>query len=218
MKITIDSEIKNITPNFEIGVLVADVAVCQNNEIDSLIDLYQQKLSHQFQIEDVVNIPIIKDGRDAYKAYGKDPSRYRLAVESLYRRIVKGNPLYRINNIVDLGNILSLETQKSVAVLDYNRIDGDVLVRLGTDKDEYIGIGRGKLSISKIPLYEDKIGPFGSTTSDTDRTKITDRTSRILLLIISFSGNETLAKELEFAAELYKEYGSAIIIDSYIIL
>ncbi len=125
-----------------------------------------------------------KDARDAYKAYGKDPSRYRLATESLYRRLSKGNKLYRINNVVDIGNILSLEFRKSVAVLDYDNIQGDINIRLGKSSDEYFGIGRGKLNIENIPLYEDSIGPFGSTTSDTERTMITNKTSKIAFAVI----------------------------------
>lgn len=204
--ITIDPSISTITPDFKVGVLVMDVQVDTNPEMDSLIHKYEESIKKKYDIKDVINLDIIKQGRDAYKAYGKDPSRYRLAVESLYRRIVKGNSLYRINNVVDAGNVLSLETRKSVAVLDYNKIDGDILIRLGQDTDEYYGIGRGKLNIKSIPLYEDKIGPFGSTTSDTERTMITDDTNRILLFIISFTGTNDLSKQLAFATDLYTKY------------
>jgi len=218
MKITISPEITTLTPNFNIGVLTADVEVYDNDSIEELITYYETKLSKEYDIENIVNLPIIKDGRDAYKKYGKDPSRYRLAVESLYRRIVKGNKLYRINNVVDLGNILSLHTKKSIAVLDYNKIQGDVVVRLGTETDNYIGIGRGKINISQIPLYEDQIGPFGSTTSDTERTMITPNTTRILLLIISFTGRDNLLDELQFASKIYEEHARAKIIECYVVL
>jgi len=218
MKIQIDPELQKITPSFKIGVLIADVVVTKNHTMDNLIQEFEQKLPKEYSIEDVVNIPIIKDGRDAYKKYGKDPSRYRLAVESLYRRIVKGNTLYRINNVVDLGNVLSLQTKKSIAVLDYNQIQGDVIVRLGTEMDNYEGIGRGKINIAQIPLYEDNIGPFGSTTSDTERTKITNKTTRILILIISFSGMIKMEEELIYARRIYEEHASAQIVDLYTIL
>ena len=64
-------------------------------------------IKEEYSLEEVLNIPLIKEARDSYKKLGKDPSRYRLAVESLYRRLVKGYGLYRINNVVDAGNILS---------------------------------------------------------------------------------------------------------------
>ena len=216
MKISIDQTIKDLTPKFHVGVLISEVHIKEDKEIDTIISSLETEISNSIDIKDVVNLDIIKDGRDAYKAYGKDPSRYRLATESLYRRLSKGNKLYRINNVVDLGNILSLKTRKSVAVLDYDKIQGDVRIRLGKDTDNYEGIGRGTLNISNIPLYEDDISPFGSVTSDTPRTMITSTTKKILLFLISFSGNH-LAEELEYAKNLYTKHADAVIIDSYIL-
>ena len=199
MKITIDTELKNKTPKFHVAIMACDVVVEEAKKVDHLVHYWEQEISNTIDIKDVVNLDVIIDGRNAYKTYGKDPSRYRLAVESLYRRLSKGNKLYRINNVVDLGNVLSMKTRKSVAVLDYDNIQGDVLIRLGLETDEYYGIGRGKLNISNIPLYEDELGPFGSVTSDTERTMIRETTSRILLFIISFSGKSSLEEDVEYA-------------------
>ena len=217
MKISVDKRIKELTPNFHVGVMTCDVSVYEEPEVDNLIKGIEEKISSFIDIKDVVTLDVIIDGRDAYKTYGKDPSRYRLAVESLFRRLSKGNKLYRINNVVDLGNILSVETRKSIAVLDLDSIDGDITIRLGTNDDLYYGIGRGKLNIENIPLYEDSIGPFGSVTSDTERTMIKDVTKRILLFIISFSGKEGLEEELELAKSLYEKYAKATNIDQYIL-
>lgn len=208
MKITIDKQIKEKTPNFFVGVLSCDVNINANSEVEAMVKHLEEDISANIDISDVIQLKTIKDARDAYKAYGKDPSRYRLATESLYRRLAKGNRLYRVNNVVDLGNVLSLKFKKSVAVLDYSKIVGDVLIRLGRSNDVYMGIGRGILNIEKIPLYEDSVGPFGSTTSDTERTMITVNTRRILLFIISFSGVEDLMTELNCAKELYKKHAS----------
>lgn len=206
MNIKIDPNIRKITPNFNVAVMTCDVEVLESAVVDELVTDWEQKINDTIDIKDVVNLNVIIDGRNAYKAYGKDPSRYRLAVESLYRRLSKGNKLYRINSVVDLGNVLSIKTRKSVAVLDYDKIVGDVLIRLGKDTDEYYGIGRGKLNITNIPLYEDNIGPFGSVTSDTERTMITSKTKKILLFIISFSGKERLNEEIEYAKKMFEVY------------
>lgn len=206
MNITIDDEIKKKTPDFHVGVMSCDVILYDNKDIDNLVNDCELEISENIDILDVVKLDIIKDARDAYKIYGKDPSRYRLATESLYRRLAKGNKLYRINNIVDLGNILSLRSRKSVAVLDYDKIEGDILIRLGTSNDEYYGIGRGKINIENIPLYEDSVSPFGSTTSDTERTMITSNTKKMLIFIISFSGDSNLLHELNFAKNLYEKH------------
>ena len=118
---------------------------------------------------------------------------------------------------MDLGNILSIRTRKSVAVLDYNKINGDILIRLGTSNDLYFGIGRGKINIENIPLYEDDLGPFGSGTSDTERTMITNQTKKILLFIVSFNGKSDLESEIELAKELYSTYANAMEITTFIV-
>lgn len=217
MNISIDKNLKEITTDFFVGILKCEVEIYDEIAVGNIINEFEKRISNEIEIDQVVNMETIIDGRNAYKKYGKDPSRYRLAVESLYRRLSKGNKLYRINNVVDLGNIISLKTRRSVAVLDYNKIDGNILIRLGTDSDEFYGIGRGRLNIKNIPLYEDSVGPFGSTTSDTERTMITDKTTKILLFIISFNGSEKLLEELDYASNLYCKYARASNLITYVI-
>jgi DNA/RNA-binding domain of Phe-tRNA-synthetase-like protein len=217
MKILRSSKIKELTPEFYLGVLISEVKIKNENRIDEIITNLEEQIASSIDIKDVVNLPILKDGRDAYKRYGKDPSRYRLATESLYRRLSKGNKLYRINNVVDLGNVLSIKTKKSIAVLDYNKIQGDVVIRLGKKTDDYFGIGRGKINIENIPLYADDLGPFGSVTSDTERTMITSTTNKILLFIVSFSGKDNLITELEYAKELYTTYANGAKMETFIV-
>ena len=217
MKITISEELKRITPHLNLGVLIADIIVEEDKRIDELIENIETEISSTIDIKEVVTLPVIKDGRDAYKKYGKDPSRYRLAAESLIRRLSKGNRLYRINNVVDIGNVLSINLRKSIAVLDYDKIEGDVLIRLGKATDEYYGIGRGKINIENVPLYEDDLGPFGSGTSDTERTMITSTTKKILLFIVSFNGKADLDTEINYAKDLYEQYAKATNITTFCI-
>lgn len=205
MKIYIDKSITSILPDFNVLAMTMDVKIVESAVIEELIEKTEKRINEEYTLEEVISIPLIKEARDAYKKLGKDPSRYRLACESLLRRIVKGNHLYKINNLVDAGNILSIDTNRSVAVLDYDKIVGDVNIRLGTENDIYEGIGRGIINVNNIPLYDDEVGPFGSPTSDTPRTMITDETKKILLMIICFS-ERYYEENINRAIEIYKEY------------
>ena len=80
MNITIDKEILKITPNFSIGVMCCDVTVYENKELFGIMKKLEEEIANDIDISEVINLSIIKEGRKAYKAYGKDPSRYRLAV------------------------------------------------------------------------------------------------------------------------------------------
>jgi DNA/RNA-binding domain of Phe-tRNA-synthetase-like protein len=209
MKINIDSELKQKCPGFQVGVLQFEASPAFVPELDQKIQSLEEAIQKKYELADVLKIPNIAAAREGYKALGKDPSRYRLAVESLYRRIVKGNSLYRINNLVDLGNVLSLETMRSIAVLDQDQIVGDTItIRIGRD-EPYEGIGRGNLNIENIPVYCDEVGPFGSPTSDTERTMITERTKNVLLFIISFNGYNKILEDIELTKDLYTRYSQA---------
>lgn len=206
MNIKIGKSILDILPDFNIVALSMDVN-CQEDDdnIEDLIKKTEIKVNEEYSLEDILNIPLIKEGRDGYKKLKKDPSRYRLACESLLRRLSKGNGLYRINNLVDIGNILSIEAKRSVAVLDYDKITSDIYIRLGRNDDIYEGIGRGLINVENIPLYEDRIGPFGSTTSDTLRTSVTLNTKKVLLFIVCFSHLQ-VEEHKQMAIDLYTKY------------
>lgn len=208
MKICINETISSVLPNFNVLAMEMDVEVSNSDVIEKLIVDTENDIEKRYSLEDVLKIPFIKDARDAYKALGKDPSRYRLACESLLRRIVKGNKLYRINNLVDAGNILSIELKRSTAVLDFDKIVGDICIRLGNENDVYEGIGRGIINVSNIPLYCDSLGPFGSPTSDTPRTMVTENTKKILLIIICFSSEE-YEENIKRAIEIFSKYANA---------
>lgn len=208
MEITIKNEILEKLPNFNIIAYTMDVKVTNSDITNKAIKKYEKQIKEEYSIPDILNIPLIKEGRDGYKTLGKDPSRYRLACESLLRRLVKGKGLYLINNVVDVANMLSIELHRSTAVLDLDKIKGNIHIRLGTEDDEYYGMGRGRLNVDKIPVYVDEHSPFGSTTSDTERTKITSKTKKVLLFVICFD-NTYIEESKTKAVEMFKKYAYA---------
>ncbi len=70
----------------------------------------RDKVNVHIKFDEVIKLKNILSSRNAYKKLGKDPSRYRLSSESLVKRVVKGNDLYYVNNIVDINNLISLHT------------------------------------------------------------------------------------------------------------
>ena len=68
-----------------------------------------------------------------------------------------------------------------------------MVFRPGRDDESYTGIGRGAIRLARIPVFVDAEGPFGSTTSDSERSMVTLQTVRLLLLVISYCGPDLLA-------------------------
>ncbi|HOC98049.1 MAG TPA: phenylalanine--tRNA ligase beta subunit-related protein [Bacilli bacterium] len=210
MKITVDKSISDLLPDFNTLAFIMDVEIKESSkELKGLLkelEIEVQKVCPT--LEDVLKVPLIDEARNAYRTLGKDPSRYKVASESLLRRIVKDRGLYLINNAVDAGNALSIILKRNTAVLDYDKIVGDVIIRKGRTDDLFFGIGRGKLNVSNIPVYVDEVGPFGSSTSDSERTMITNKTKKLLVFVVCFSYTE-VDKAIEITKEIYEKYVNA---------
>lgn len=148
-------------------------------------------LAATVKIEQVKDIPGIKATREAYKALGKEPNRYRPAAEALCRRIINGKGLYRLTTLVDLINLISIGSGYSIGGFDADRIEGTLLI-LGAGKsgEQYHGIGRGLLNIEHLPVYRDSTGGIGTPTSDEERTKLTEATRRHLMIVNMYDNPE----------------------------
>ena len=161
--------------------------------------------------------PAIRASRTAYRLCGKDPARYRLSSEALMRRVVKGHQLYRINNVVDLLNLVSLKSGFSIGGYDAEKISGSAIFDIGTKNEPYEAIGRGELNIEFLPVFRDDISPFGSPTSDSVRTSVTNDTKRFLMIIIGFSGEICMVETLDLSVSLLKKYANADNIETVIV-
>lgn len=208
ISINICDKIKNVLGSkMVIGSIEAKIKVKESDELlwEEISSLCS-KIEKDNSLEDVLKINNIKAARDAYKKLGKDPSRYRVSSESLVRRVVKGNELYKVNNIVDINNLISIYSFNPVCAYDLDKIDADINITVGEEGDYYDGIGRGQVNLSNLPVFEDSKGKFGSTTSDSVRAMVTENTERLLLNIVSFNGEEELEKYMEYCKELIVKY------------
>src|SRR3954452_530293 len=68
--------------------------------------------------------PHIAAWRAAFSAFGAKPSRYPSSAEALIRRVLKGQPLPRVNALVDLYNAVSVRHLVPVGGEDADRLQG----------------------------------------------------------------------------------------------
>lgn len=214
VNIEIEEGFRRACPGFRGVAISADIVNSEPDdalwcEIDSRVAAYREA----YTVDSVKDIDAIRATRDAYRALGKDPSRYRPSAEALCRRVLRGMQLYRVSTVVDLVNLVSMETGYSIGGFDADKIVGDRLVLgVGRDGEPYEGIGRGPLNIASLPVYRDGAGGIGTPTSDNDRTKIDLATSHLLLIVNSYGATspDDAAEELE---ALLLKYASASNID-----
>ena len=168
----------------------------------------------KLSLNEIKQIETISHSRDAYKILGKEPSRYRLSVEALHRRAIRGLGLYRINNVVDIVNYISLKSGISIGGYDADKIDHEILADVGNASDLFHAIGRGVLNIENMPVLRDINGPFGTPTSDSDRSKISEETKNILLVFWLFKPNENIEDVFKESIFLLRKYANSESISS----
>ena len=123
--------------------------------------------------------------RAMYKRVGIDPTKTRPSNEALLRRVRKGQPLPRVNSLVDVINWCSVEFQLPYGLYDRRHIRGPVRLRLGRDGEEYAGIRKDVVHVAgRIALVDDE-GPFGNPTSDSARTMVTTATTDALVVVFA---------------------------------
>jgi DNA/RNA-binding domain of Phe-tRNA-synthetase-like protein len=121
--------------------------------------------------------------RTMYKRIGLDPTKTRPSNEALLRRVLKGQPLPRVNAMVDVINWCSVEFQLPYGLYDLAHIVGPVTLRIGRDGEEYAGIRKDVVHVAGRMTLIDDLGPFGNPTSDSARTMVTTATTDALVVI-----------------------------------
>ncbi len=209
INIKVDDELKDKWHNFVGVAVMADIRnseFCQElwNEIEREITI----LRETHDIESIKKISGILATRQAYKACGKDPSRYRPSNEQLMRRVIQNKDLYKVNTVVDLLNLASLKYGYSIGGFDRELVSGDsVSLGVGHKGEPYVGIGRGTLNIEGMPVYRDAKGCFATPTSDHERTKIVLQTNKLLVFVNGYDGNEKHVKDCsDYIVSLLRKY------------
>jgi DNA/RNA-binding domain of Phe-tRNA-synthetase-like protein len=135
--------------------------------------------------------------RSLYRRIGIDPTKNRPSSEALLRRVLKGNPLYLVNSIVDTCNFCSLKFLLSLGLYDVNKIKGSIKLRLGKEGEGYKGIRKEYVNVAERFAVVDDMGPFGNPSADSARTMITEKTNSVLFVIFT---------PVDFRAQLLKEH------------
>ncbi len=180
------------------------------------------KLQAEMRIESledsaVAEIPAIAAARQAFKALGKDPSRYRVSSEALIRRLDQGKLLHYINTVVDTNNLVSLHSGMSAGSYRIDALSPPLTFRKAVAGETYEAIGRGPFNLENLPVLADAQGPFGSPTSDSERAKITLEAGQVLMVIYGFGEAKGLARAIDFAADCLTSYCKAENIETAVV-
>ena len=208
-EISIHPALKAHAPDLVLGCISVNVTVEKHDPgLWREIDQHLAHLTASIKPEQINSIPQIAAMRRAYKALGKDPSRYRGSAEALLRRVLSGKGLYQINSVVDINNLVSLESLNAAGTYDLEKITSPIELRIGGAGESYKGIGKDLINIENLPVFADASGRFGSPTSDSERAMVRLETQKVLMVVFSFAGAEGLERWMQRASELLSRYCS----------
>src|SRR6202166_4728788 len=210
LQVTIDAQVKAKCSKTALACVTASVeAPGSPAELVGELKNCEQAILRLPEPRAVLESAQILATRAAYKALGKDPARYRGSAEALVRRVIANKGLPRINAVVDVINLVSVESRLPVGLYDLAAVSGDIVFRAGRASETYKGIGKYDLNLEGLPLFADAMGPHGTATSDSERTMVTASTKNIIALIVSFGGAADLPRWTQRMCELLTLYAAA---------
>jgi DNA/RNA-binding domain of Phe-tRNA-synthetase-like protein len=176
-------------PEIHIGLLVGK-NMENTRQIPDLYLMQKQAIKlAQEQIGDQppTKHPYIASWRELYRSFGTKPGDYRPSAEALIRRSIKTGKLPRINNAVDLYNIVSVTHIIPIGGFDTDKIDGDIYLRFSEGGEKFTPLGPGKLehTYHGEAVYSDnsRILTRRWNFRDAEQTKITTETQHLVMFI-----------------------------------
>jgi DNA/RNA-binding domain of Phe-tRNA-synthetase-like protein len=178
-------EIRIELPDVKLGVTEADgLRVAPADEhLARLMDEVCDRKRREFTVESLAEAEPTRAVRAMFRSWDIDPSKYRPSSEALLRRVVQGKGLHRLSNVVDIGNVGSIETGWPFGCYDRARIRPPVAFRHGAAGESYEGIGKRTWRLEGRPVLADTEGPFGSPVSDSTRSMITEAAGEVIIVI-----------------------------------
>jgi len=134
---TIANEVFNQFPGYARGVVIArDV---QNQESpETLIALLreaEESVRGELDPEVLLEHPRIASWREAYRAFGAKPGKFRPSMEAMVRRILKDQEIPSINALVDIGNVVSLRHLVPAGGHAIDELTQDIALRPATGEE-----------------------------------------------------------------------------------
>jgi DNA/RNA-binding domain of Phe-tRNA-synthetase-like protein len=150
--------------------------------------------------------PHIARWRAAFSAFGAKPSRYPSSVEALITRVLKGQPLPRVNVLVDLYNSISVRHVVPLGGEDADRLRGPLHLTAATGGEPFDPRGDG-LDVEQIPagevVWRDDHGVTCRRWNwrQEPRTRLTDKTTRAFFVFDQIPPQDALEAAVQELTE-----------------
>ena len=130
-------------PDFRVAVVIAEGLTIGERDaaLDAEIAEAEARVRSRWAGVELSAIPGVAAWRAAYRAFGVKKTSYRSSVERLLKRVLAGDALPRVNALVDLYNMVSLDEGLCLGCDDLDRVEGDLAFRFSQPGDSFLDMG-----------------------------------------------------------------------------
>ena len=217
--VSVDPVLYDVYPAIRLGCLRFTARVREPDERfwSEMEETYFPQVRASIDGKSWSEIPGVRGSRLMYKAFGRNPGRYRVSSEALMRRVRRSDPLYRINSVVDVNNLISVRSGLSVGSYDLEKVQGDIVMRRGAAGETYPGIGKDAIDLENLLVLTDDLGAFGSSMSDSTRSMVTLETTDVLVVLHCFEDDMDLPALLKESKSAFETYADAQNVEMWIV-
>jgi len=133
-------------PDFRVALVVAEgLAIAEERSpiLENEIAAAEARCRERWSGVELSAIPGVAAWRAAYRAFGIKKTSHRSSVERPITRVLAGDRLPRVNALVDLYNMVSIESGFCLGCDDLDAIAGDLAFRFARPGDTFIDMGAG---------------------------------------------------------------------------
>ncbi|MEO7993611.1 MAG: phenylalanine--tRNA ligase beta subunit-related protein [bacterium] len=220
LAVTIADLVQHACPNLRLGVVVASVpsngtlAAGLGRALESQTAIWRAS-------ESTAGDPWLAAMADTFRRAGANPGRYAPSATALVKRLRQGKDIYRINDLVDCNNLISLEIAIPVGIYDRDHLSGGRLsFDLGAPQVSYLGIDGVEQRTQGKLLLADRDKVLGGPHADAHPTRITDQTRHIVQVLYYPDALETpraVERGLTLATERLATHCQAVVLTSFVV-
>lgn len=212
-KFIVEEEFKKVFPDYKLGVVVCksiDNHIKDENTYRQILDNAQKEALKFLEEENFSSNEIIRIWREAYSRF-KTKKGARSSIESLLKRVSKGNDIGTINPLVDIYNAISLKYGLPCGREDIDKFCGDIRLTKAEGNEDFITYGS---DLNEPPyegeiIYKDEKGAICRCFNYREcvRTCLSTETKNAFLIIetIDPKSKERLNAAIDELSKLIKE-------------
>ena len=195
MNFIVDEKVKDLG----VKILALQIEGIDNKSINKDLEYWKEnkikELINKYKDYDIKEDKVIEGFYNLHQKVGVPRRKNLPASENLIKLLVKREELTHINNVVDIYNIISIESKLCLGAHDIDKISGNVSLKITDGSENFIPLGSDELKPvgnGEYSFVDDNDVICWLDIRQVDKTKVTEESTNVLYFII---GNEENTQE-----------------------